>query len=402
MRLSNILERAALIALIVGIIFSNGLNSRVLYITFFVIAALAVVMVIVNKSILIPKNNTIDFIILSLLFVWLYGVIVGLLNGNDIVNIVSNFAGLLLYSLYYAFHVLRIDHIRIVKAILLASLISLFFGFVTGVCYIVFSESLVSLLNTRIIIFGNMMTYIIIYAWSLANLISPSPLVDPLFRQLKLSKKKAVSLLIISILTILFSWSKGFLLSMIVVTLIIFLLMYKRYLFRTIMHEKALYFYTTIIFMLLFIMLTGYIDLFTSIFDKSDISNQVRLYQLTYLINDLTLFGNGAGALIQDYENNSYGVEMVYVNIVHKYGLISTFIFLGIVLTVAKILLKFRFSFLLMSILFSFMMYLLPSLGNPILLAPLSVILHVVVLYTMSCLEKKPFIKVYEVRPNYE
>ena len=394
MRLSGIVERAVLTALIVGIIFSIDLNSRALYITFFVIMALAVVVVIVNKSILIPKNNTINFIILSLLFVWSYGVIVGLLNGNNIVNIVSNFAGLLLYSLYYAFHVLRVDYIRIVKAVLLASLISLFFGFVLGIYNIVFSESLVSLINTRIIIFGNMMTYVIIYAWSLASLISPSTLVDPFLQQLNLSKKKAVSLLIISMLTIFFSWSKGFLLSMIVVTLIIFLLMYKRYLFRTITHKNVLYFFTAIIFLLPFIIFTGYIDLFTSIFDKSDISNQVRLYQLTYLINDLTLFGNGAGALIQGYGNNSYGVEMVYVNIVHKYGLISIFIFLGIILTVAKILLKFRFSFLLMSILFSFMMYLLPSLGNPILLAPLSVILHVVVLYTMSCLEKKPFIRV--------
>ena len=389
MKLSRVLELNTIIALVIGVIFSIGLNSRILYVSFFIIVVLALFLIISNKAALIPKNNTIDFIVLSLLFTWLYGVIAGLLNGNDIVSVISNFAGLLLYSLYYIFHLLRIDYIKIIKAILFASLVSLFFGFMSGLYNIFFSDTLNSMGNTRIIIFGNMMTYIIIYAWSLVNLISPSFAVDSFSQQLNLSRINAILLLIISALTILFSWSKGFMLSMTVITLLIFLLIYKRYLFSVRVNKKMLYFFIVAIFMLLLMILTDYIALFTSIFDKSDVSNQLRLYQLMYLVDDLTLFGHGAGALIHNYGNSSYGVELVYVNIVHKYGLFSIFIFLGIALTMFKLFIKFKHSFLLMSILLSFMMYIFPSLGNPILLAPLSVILHVIVLYTITCLEQK-------------
>jgi len=133
--------------------------------------------------------------------------------------------------------------------------------------------------------------------------------------------------------------------------------------------------------------LTGYIDLVYSIFDQKDVGNSVRLDQLNYLVNDLTLLGHGAGALIKNYRYG-YSVELVYVNVIHKYGLMSVFIFLGFALTFIKLFITFKTSVFLTAILFSFMMYVVPALGNAILFAPLSVFLHVTVLYTISCLEK--------------
>src|SRR5690606_3660100 len=42
-----------------------------------------------------------DWIPILFLFVWAYGVIMGLINGNDIGYIVRNFAGMVFYLAYY-------------------------------------------------------------------------------------------------------------------------------------------------------------------------------------------------------------------------------------------------------------------------------------------------------------
>ena len=109
------------------------------------------------------------------------------------------------------------------------------------------------------------------------------------------------------------------------------------------------------------------------------------MIQAKALIEDFTMFGKGLGAVVPNYSRDilGYGFELSYHNIVHKFGIISLFIFASFLTPVFYSLYKIftRSSKIYSYLPLVFMLYLLPSWGNPTIFAPVSVILHCLTLY---------------------
>ena len=110
-----------------------------------------------------------------------------------------------------------------------------------------------------------------------------------------------------------------------------------------------------------------------------------RVVQGKALIEDFTLFGKGLGGTVPNYSRDSlgYGFELSYHNIVHKFGVISLFIFgsflLPIFYSLYSIFLRPNRVYSYLPLIF--MLYLLPAWGNPMIFTPVSVVLHCLALY---------------------
>ena len=143
-----------------------------------------------------------------------------------------------------------------------------------------------------------------------------------------------------------------------------------------------------LIIFLLFLYLSIQFNLFLLIsatFDKDDISNSIRLQQTNYLLKDGLPFGKGFGALIKSEsfrsESSPYGYELSYYSYFHKLGLIILFFILYpayIFIKNLKFILFKEISLIDFSIvLFSFL-YIMPSIGNPVLFHPFHTFLFVI------------------------
>ena len=122
-----------------------------------------------------------------------------------------------------------------------------------------------------------------------------------------------------------------------------------------------------------------------SIISMETATTHPRVIQAQALINDFTFFGKGLGGIVPGYSRDllGYGFELSFHNIIHKFGIISIFMFASflapIFYSVQKII--YKSSSLYSYLPLVFMLYLFPASGNPTIFAPVSVILHCVALY---------------------
>jgi hypothetical protein len=104
---------------------------------------------------------------------------------------------------------------------------------------------------------------------------------------------------------------------------------------------------------------------------------------LDYLINEITLAGSGLGSslhsgYIRDYDS-PYGFELTYLNLVHKLGFASIAIFLSYIVVIICALLSLMYKNKFWSGIFILgaMTYVILGYGNPVLLSPNFVLIHV-------------------------
>jgi len=124
--------------------------------------------------------------------------------------------------------------------------------------------------------------------------------------------------------------------------------------------------------------------LLSATFDKDDISNSIRLQQTNFLLKDGMPFGKGFGALIKSEsfrsESSPYGYELSYYSYFHKLGLIILFFIIYpiyIFIKNLKYIIYKEISIINFSlILFSFI-YIMPSIGNPVLFHPFHTFLFI-------------------------
>lgn len=310
----------------------------------------------------------------TFLIVYLYGFITGFLIGNDLVMIISNFAGMLMYSLFFIFYSIDLD-LKIIKKLLV--IISIFFLIATIVAYIIvfiFNNGkfrLIPILNSfqeyKSVEYYSKAYIYIVYLYSLYQILF-----------LKIRK-------IIYFILVISTWVAVFLciklqgdeLAIVVLTAI-FLIAYIR-------NKMGKFGYMIIAMMalLLGVMYFNQILLFVNyIFDSNDSGNIVRFTQISGLIKVFNFIGYGLGAPLTFGYKGSYGIEVIYLNIFHKFGILSILIFVSYILTF-----YFSFQILVKSknnpydvIPISFLGYLISSLSNPTLFSPPYVLLHVLIL----------------------
>ena len=332
-----------------------------------------------------PKLYFIDILAFIPLVIWTYGLFIAILYQNNYYGIIRNFAGILFYITYFMLIFWRISYRQLLTVLIRSSIIYVLIvlaysdigtyfgsGFKNyerdglGVFRLYYSLGLAIFFPTLFIYSSN-------YIPTLKN--------DA--KRLALVKKNPY--MIFALLCCLaFSGSKGFYLGVLVILVIVFLLSIFR-LMKTL--RISLLAITFVVISVPFI-----ISFYTEIVNKIGVifllefdATHPRVIQREELISDFSFFGKGLGGVIEGYERDflGYGFELSYLNIIHKFGIFSIFIFISFI---TPVFYSFYKIFVSTNKINSYlplmlMIYLIPALGNPIIFAPISVLLHCIAIY---------------------
>jgi hypothetical protein len=384
-----------------------GLNRETMncYIIAFIILLLSFLAYTI-KIIKIQYDRKYDFIPISFIFIWIYGLIYGFLNKNEPSYIIANFAGMSCYTLYYVFINLNISKRSLVQL--------LFYSCISTSCIaIVYFIS--SLLKLDISYFSSILggfrggsstgqirvyfsgisvsfsVWLVSFIYILMNKREKHILCYQ-------TDKKNITIIVLFILSTFSLYfitaSKGYMLAGIFYVLIVPLLfLYKKTSLKKI--SKKLFLYIILIFIFLLILIqSGYIIIVNVIFDENDGANILRYQQLFYLLNDLRFMGNGLGSVIYGYSRNTekpYGFELLYINLIHKFGIFSIILFINwafIIFQCCKNIYK-RYNTVNSLFALGCMGYLFPSVGNPIAMNPMCVTLNCISIYLLRKDDRK-------------
>lgn len=190
-----------------------------------------------------------------------------------------------------------------------------------------------------------------------------------------------------------FTASKGFMLGYIYVLVAIFIAEYWHRILVGRINKKLFSFALLIITLVAILIALGYINIFSAIFSQEDEANIGRFEQLFFLLGDLTWLGKGLGAVIPGYTRNEeqpYGFELSYLNLVHKFGLFAAFIVVSYFIVIARAIghIRKRVNTRYAVMALGLMAYLLPSIGNPTLFAPQAVFLNCFAIFLLRKDEK--------------
>ena len=332
------------------------------------------------------KEVAIFFIIFSCIFI--YGIIIGILNNNQFNYIVNNSAGFftLIFILSYSKYYNLIFNIKFLKIIAL----TIFFQIVISFLLVFFTNIEVYnsenyLLKTLLGDFKGGSSTGHFRLFSVKSIISIYFfLIIYVFYLEKKEYFKSFLYLFFSFILVILLASKG------MTTGYLFLLLISLFYIKK---SIKLIFFIIILFIIFLIFFIQF-DLFlliTATFDKDDIANANRLQQINYLFKSGFPFGRGFGALIESEsfrsESSPYGFELSYYSYFHKLGLfILFFIFYPLFLFIKNLYMRIlkKISFLDFSIvLFSFL-YIMPSIGNPLLFHPYHTFLIIIPILIFS------------------
>lgn len=338
--------------------------------------------------------STIPFIFL---FVWAYGVCLGFYNNNRLDYIISNFAGMTVFGLYYVLKCMNISKEKLAKIVVAAAIttsvlsalsfisalyhMNLYLGEISG------GSSTGQLRQ----MFINQNVSVVAWCICLVYLLGNKRIREQFPKKYSRLKVPTYFLLFcyFTFTSLFIPASKGFLLAGIFYfSSFIYLLFYQK-LRKGIMPIRVLLSILLIFVLCLILLLTGYVNIIGAIFDTDDEANIPRFVQLEYLLDDLCLQGKGLGAIIEGYTRSNdkeYGFELIYINLFHKFGILALLLLFSYVYIVAiaiKRLYK-EESFYFSLIAFSNMAFLFPSLGNPMLFSPSLVLLTCISIYLLE------------------
>lgn len=339
-----------------------------------------------------------DIIPFLFIIVWIYGVVVGFWKNNQINYIVANFAGMFCYSLYYVLILIDLPKRNVVKLLQLASIstsiICLFYfscDFI-GVDSDIF-ETVIGGVNrgsstgqTRIYFTGLTVAYSL---WTVSFFYIFLPKRECMLHHIEVSKKFLYSVFFVLTFALYFATaSKGFMLGGIC---FVFVLLYLLYGNKLRDGKVSITFFKMLVvlcLLVIIIIVSGYLNIITTLFDSEDASNEVRYLQLIYILNDMDLWGNGLGAIIPNYsrdENAEYGFELSYFNIAHKFGILSIILFISwcYIFYIASRNIYRRENIHNSLYALGSMGYLFPSIGNPLVMHPTCVVLNCLSLYLL-------------------
>lgn len=320
------------------------------------------------------------------LLVWFYGVIVGLINNNKIEFIIRNFAALVFFIMFYLLYKTKISKRYI-------------YNFIYFTVYFVLIYNVLAYLNFKgIIRIGNFL-FLNDFRSNGNNLLYQNQVL--LFSLYTLSfysfmniKKTNLYYFFIDFFTIIMSsfaiiyinqlrgFQFGIIMLIIILTMLKLLSLVKLSLFKKWVFIFSVFLGVIAFFVVLYIYRYPVIY---NMFTPDDYSNSIRYQQLTQVLSQSNFWGKGLGATfkyITVYEKYGYGIEITYLNIIHKFGIFA----LVLIFTIAYILYiimndlmtnNSRKSYLL----FGLMGFIFPSIGNPFLITPETITMMSLILY---------------------
>lgn len=318
------------------------------------------------KRITVPRVKAWN-IALSMVFIWIYGMIVGIVSGNNPTYIFRNFAGMLLYVFFLFLYSSKLRTETLEKLLLGLSVFSCLltiFGYMTAIkmqMSVIFSIPVLNSFSPGYGVYydsSNLMY--IAYAYSLYMLL--------------IMKKIKIRYLIMVALDLFASTVcmdvSAFVLGVLVFAGLMLVLAFQK---KTASRKVE----TTIIIIFVLLCFVGPI-LFNAFFSDSDMGNARRWNQIEYVIGNFKVFGHGLGATYSSDIGSEYAIEAIFLDIFYKFGIFALVIIYSYVYTIIeaiRIVLwskKNPYSVIPLAC----MGYLFLGLSNPVIFAPASVILH--------------------------
>ena len=331
-----------------------------------------------------PKFESIDLIAIILLFSWMYGFSVGIIKSNNLVGVVRNFAGLIFYLVYFFMVFSGITRSKLLKVLVNASIVYLIISLSLGAS---------NFLNNELVAFDEHGTSAVRLYFSPGQLIliptlfifltGSSPALRSDFDRLAIVKRNNIVIVGI-ILSLILSGGKGFYLELTSLFVLFFSLSFLRFFTKGMLGYWSLFWLVTCAAIGIYFF-NEIISIVLSLSMMEFDASHPRVVQGQALIEDFTWFGKGLGGIVPNYSRDllGYGFELSYHNIVHKFGVISLFIFgsflIPIFYSLYSILLRPNRVYSYLPLVF--MLYLLPAWGNPTIFTPVSVVLHCIALY---------------------
>ena len=372
--------KIVLIQLLLFSFFCLGDNPLLIYSTPLILFLIA----------LSERNHNKDVINFFLFFsiIYIYGFSIAIINNNEPTYIINNSAGFftLLFILSYNKYYNLIFNIKFLKLIS----ITIFFQIIVSFLIVLFTDFEVYNSKNYIIT-----TFLGDFKGGSSTghfrLFSVKSIISIYFSLIiyvyYLEKKEFLNsflFLFISFTLVILLASKGMITGYIFLLIISFIFTKK---------SISLVFFISFL-LLLFLLLFIQFDLFlliTATFDKNDIANANRLQQINYLFKSGFPFGKGFGALIESEDIRSdtspYGFELSYYSYFHKVGLfLLFFIIYPLYIFLKNLYMKFcnKISNIDFSIILFSFLYIMPSVGNPLLFHPYHTFLIVIPILLFS------------------
>lgn len=325
-----------------------------------------------KKGAVLKFGAPLSYIPLLLLLMWFYGVLRGYMLGNNTEYIIRNFSGLVMYSVFYFFIFVDISYKSLFRLMAASAAVGLV-GAIIGTDY----GRLMSMSEYDAI--GASKSYrslTLLYLLPFLAVWLIVPLNRHSVKNVAIYKVFLPAILIfyLTIPTI----SKG---NILIVAIVCAIALMRSSGQRNRVVGGALLVLPLVVYMLmkLFDMDIGSV---LELYSSDNVSNRVRSNQLVEILDDISFFGNGLGAVlrggyVRDVEL-PYGLELTYLSLIHKMGVFSILFFLALYWTGVGIY-KIK-DLALKSFLFGSMLYLIPAAANPILFSPQVVIIHSAVL----------------------
>lgn len=372
-------------------------NSLISYIILF--AFVVYVLMLTRGHLRIDSNWK---IIAVLILLWFYGVIVGIINGNDIQYVFRNFAGLVFYVAYFFLVSLNINLSKIQHLLLL---LGIFTGIITIVIYadqfvgldilgnIPFFNNYVKTVTVeKVIYFPSREVIGVLFSFCLYGLLFGIN-----------NKIENIIGILISVVAIVFCGkSNGDMLALLLLALLILL---ARTIYNLTSKKIGIFvlIFVIIAFVILFVLASDKVTFF-SLFNEQASGNSIRYQQISYLLNpnNFTFLGHGLGAVLWGIIRSTeypYACEVIYLNLFHKIGIFAlfiVFIYIWSIIKSIKILFK-KEKNPSNAVPIGCLMYLVTSLGNPMLFSCVTVFMHICCLMFIAEDNKKKSNKINEM-----
>jgi hypothetical protein len=382
------MQRIIYFLLFLLLVTSYSLGNEYLHYVPYYIFAIILSLTLINISIkkkFFKFKKIIDFLPLLMIFSWFYGVSLGILNNNNLFFVFSNFAGMLLYFIYYIIVYFKLNTFILFKIVLAASVVNILYSF-----YNFIISDYINVIGTfvgsyRIYYSGGLMVIAPIisliiakYIFRKSEILSSHPTLDKYLG--------GVFLILALIALTVLSASKGFFAVFVAILLIFIAAILTRIIFygKLIKSEFIYLFIFSVI--LIYLFYSNIIDVIFFNFSNLESSNMFRSMQSVELIKNFSFFGSGLGGAFVDQQRGgivTYGFELSYFSLIHKIGILSVipfFIYIYTCFLTWYQLLKSK-DFFYPSLTLGSILFLIPSYGNPMLFAPILVTLHCIALY---------------------
>jgi hypothetical protein len=368
----------------------------------------------------IRTNDGSFWIVTGLLLVWVYGLVLGFVKGNPSAWVLQNFGGMALYVIAYFLIQTDREKILAVRAVHFSAIYTAILTLVLKYFLLnnrqlaenlefIFGSFAISYPNTgyqpRIIMKGHLSFFIIIVFCSIFIIRSNKNIlaIKAIYKnKLPLIYKNffitLFVFLIIAYEIFFINMSKGFIISTIIIILIV-VIATNMSIKKSVLTLKI----PGIIIFIIFISIITYIfrDIMY-IFSENSSGNMKRYLQIQVFLDNITFWGHGLGAEVQGAadlrggrrfaDNESaklYAVELIYLNIFHKFGIFALWIIYSYLYVFVRAFRKitsaqsdieraFGLSALAM------VGFTIIALGNPILFGPAAIILHIIALRLLA------------------